>query len=62
MSARGSELPSTSISVPKETMKRQIKELHPSCAGGSLKSLSNNGIRRLEAMLGHFTKVHTIPM
>lgn len=43
--------------VPKQTLKRQIKTLHPSCSNGSLKSLSNNGIRRVEAVLGFFCQV-----
>ena len=40
--------------VPKQTLKRQIKALHPSCGNDSLKSLSNHGIRRVEAILAFF--------
>lgn len=48
---------SVNMVVPKQTLKRQIKTLHPSCSSGMLKSLSNNGIRRVEAILGFFCQV-----
>jgi hypothetical protein len=53
---RGSVTPSKHLVVPKEPLKREIKALHPSCASGTLKSLSNKGIRRVEAILGFFSQ------
>ena len=49
-----SDTPSKHLIVPKQPLKRQLKMLHPSCAGGTLTSLSNAGIRRVEAILGFF--------
>ena len=51
---RGSDSPGKNLSVPKQSLKREIKKLHPSCSIGTLKSLSNKGIRRVEAILGFF--------
>jgi hypothetical protein len=47
--------------VPKQPLKRQIKQLHPSCSSGELKGLSNKGIRRVEAILAFFSQVWMRP-
>lgn len=59
---RGSDTPGKNLLVPKQPLKRQIKALHPSCSDDSLKSLSNNGIRRVEAILGFFCQVNPSPL
>jgi hypothetical protein len=61
-SMRGSGTPGPSLSVPKQPLKRQIKLLHPSCCSGVLKSISNSGLRRVEAILGFFCQslVHQV--
>ncbi len=57
MALRRGSTHSVNMVVPKQTLKRQIKTLHPSCSSGMLKSLSNSGIRRVEAILGFFCQV-----
>lgn len=54
-------MPAEALSVPKQPLKRQIKQLHPSCSSGELKGLSNKGIRRVEAILGFFSQVSLRP-
>jgi hypothetical protein len=54
---RGSDTPASSLTVPRQPLKRQIKQLHPSCSSGELKGLSKKGILRIEAILAFFCQV-----
>ena len=54
---RGSDTPAFSLTVPRQPLKRQIKQLHPSCSSGELKGLSKKGILRIEAILAFFCQV-----
>ena len=46
------------LKAPLKSIKDQIRELHPSCAMGTLKQLSKDGIACVESMLGCFCKVN----
>ena len=49
--------PMSEVKAPRETIKAQIKQLHPSFASGALKKLSTPGVDYVECILVCFCKV-----
>ena len=45
------------LKAPRETLKKQIKDMHPSYTTGHLTKLSREGIDHVESILGCFCKV-----